>query len=159
MKTDGPVSINVGVTTPSSKGGRSATSKLVTAIRIGLIAALAIYWSTMFFGTHLPAMPQSLAGQSDKVLHCGAYFGLATLLLTWRISRGPVSFRDIVLIWLMIGLYGIFDEVTQPLVGRHADYEDWLADLTGAAIGLGITWPIASWLLNRLPTVPDAVQP
>lgn len=159
MKTDGPVNSNVGVTTPSNEGGRGTKSKLVTAIRIGLVTSLAIYWSSMFFGTHLPLMPQSLAGQSDKVLHCGAYLGLATLLLTWRISRGPVLFRDIVLIWLMIGLYGIFDEVTQPLVGRHADIEDWLADLTGAAIGLGITWPVASWLLKRLPTVPDAAQP
>lgn len=150
MNTDGTTNGQL------DRGGSATTEepgtkwKLVSTIRVGLLAALAIYWLSMFFGTHLTTMPQSLAKQSDKMLHCFAYFGLATLLLTWRISRGPAALGNILKIWLMIGLYGVFDELTQPLVGRHADIKDWLADLTGAALGVAITWPIASWLRSRL---------
>ncbi|HEY4263157.1 MAG TPA: VanZ family protein [Schlesneria sp.] len=128
-------------------------------VRIGLVTLLVIYWSSMFFGTHLPKMPQGLAGQSDKLLHFCAYCGLAVLLLSWRITRGRVSLSQLLLFWLMIGAYGIFDEMTQPLVGRDCDIKDWLADLTGAAIGLAVAWPIATRLLAPRPALPDSNQP
>lgn len=134
---------------------RTRTSnRAVLVIQLILVALLAVYWLSMFFGTHIPQVPQSLAQHGDKLLHFGAYCGLAILLLTWRISRQSVTLRKLVLFWFMIAAYGIFDEVTQPLVNRDAEVGDWLADITGAAVGLMITWPIASWIFGRLMTRP-----
>jgi VanZ family protein len=159
MKPDGPASSDADKLQSPHDGSRRSNRGLATIVRIGLVILLAIYWSSMFFGTHLPQMPQSLAGQSDKLLHFGAYCGLAILLLSWRITRGRVSIRQLLVFWLMIGAYGIFDEVTQPLVGRDSDIKDWLADLTGAAIGLAVTWPVATWLLAPRPAPADSHQP
>ena len=118
--------------------------------RMALVVLLSAYWLSMFLGTHMARVPKSLAGQGDKVLHLSAYAGLAVLLLAWRISRGPATFRTVALIWLMIAGYGAFDEITQPLVGRHCDFTDWIADLIGAAVGLAVTWPVASRLFGRM---------
>ncbi len=159
MKPDGPASSDAENLQPSHERSRRSNRGVVTMVRIGLVTMLVIYWSSMFFGTHLPQMPQSLAGHSDKLLHFCAYGGLAVLLLSWRITRGRVSLRQLLLFWLMIGAYGIFDEVTQPLVGRDSDIKDWLADLTGAAIGLAVTWPVATRLLAPRPALPDSNQP
>ena len=35
-------------------------------------------------------------------------------------------------------LYGAFDEITQPLVNRHAAWRDWLADVLGALAAIVI---------------------
>lgn len=119
--------------------------------RLALVAMLIAYWLLMFFGTHIPRVPTSLAGPNDKVLHLLGYGGLAVLLLGLRSSRGPVTIRTIALLWLLLGCYGVFDEITQPLVGRYADVADWIADVVGAAIGLGITWPLAARYFGHLP--------
>jgi VanZ family protein len=115
------------------------------------VAILTAYWLLMFFGTHIPRVPRSLAGANDKVLHLVGYGGLAALLLVWRCSRGPVTIRTIALLWLLIGCYAAFDEITQPIVGRHADVADWIADVVGAAIGLGVTWPLAARFFGHIP--------
>jgi VanZ family protein len=159
MKPDGPASSDADKLQSPHDRSRRSNRGLVTVVRIGLVTLLVIYWSSMFFGTHLPQMPQGLTGHSDKLLHFCAYGGLAVLLLSWRITRGRVSMRQLLLFWLMIGAYGIFDEVTQPLVGRDCDIKDWLADLIGAAIGLAVTWPVATWLLAPRPALPNSNQP
>ena len=112
-------------------------------VRRALVVVLSAYWIAMYVGTHVPKVPQVLAEQGDKLLHMGAYGGLAFLLIVWFGSRRPVSFRKIGLLWLLIAAYGIFDETTQPLFGRHAEVADWLADIVGAALGLALGWPVA----------------
>lgn len=104
----------------------------------------------MFFGTHLPRIPRSLAEQSDKLLHFVAYGGLAVLLLGWRASRRVPTLQTVVMLWVLIAVYGLFDETTQPLVGRHCDFWDWIADIIGSAIGLAITWPVTLRVIARL---------
>lgn len=126
-----------------------SSKRAFIVIQVTLVTLLAAYWLSMFLGTHIPQVPQSLAQQGDKLLHFGAYLGLAVLLLTWRISRGSITIRRLALFWLMIAAYGILDEVTQPLVKRDAEVGDWLADIAGAAVGLLIAWPIASWVFGR----------
>lgn len=118
--------------------------------RTALVALLSAYWLSMFLGTHIARVPVSMAEQGDKLLHLGGYGGLAVLLLAWRISRGPASFRTVALIWLLIAGYGAFDEITQPLVGRNCDFADWIADLIGTALGLAVTWPVASRFFGRM---------
>ena len=108
---------------------------------------LAIYWLSLFIGTHLPRVPQVLAEQGDKTLHFCAYAGLASLLLAWRISCGLVSMRTVLLLFVIVAAYGVMDETTQPLVGRFCDLEDWIADIMGASIAMAVTWPVAArWL-------------
>lgn len=121
-----------------------------SVIRLVLVCALVTYWLAMFFGTHLPRLPKSLAEQSDKVLHFVAYGGLAVLLLGWRASRRVPTLQTVVMLWVLIAVYGLFDEVTQPLVGRHCDFGDWIADITGAGLGLVVTWPIVVRVIARL---------
>lgn len=115
----------------------------LVSIRMGLAAVLIAYWLCMFAGTHMPRVPRVLAERSDKLLHAIAYGGLSVLLLTCWICRKPITFRSVTRLWLLIGCYAAFDEITQPLVGRRADFADWIADVTGATIGLAVTWFIA----------------
>ena len=136
------------------------------SVRRALLAILVIYWISMYVGTHVPTLPSVIADHADKLIHCCAYGGLAFLLILAIGSRRSVTFRQLIFVWLFVAGYGVFDEVTQPLVGRHADFVDWVADIFGAAIGLLIGWPIAArgelWFrrIFRLPTVaPDASQP
>ena len=136
------------------------------SVRRALLAILVIYWISMYVGTHVPTLPSVIADHADKLIHCCAYGGLAFLLILAIGSRRSVTFRQLIFVWLFVAGYGVFDEVTQPLVGRHADLVDWVADIFGAAIGLLIGWPIAArgelWFrrIFRLPTVaPDASQP
>ena len=99
--------------------------------------ALIIYWVALFYGTHSPLPPGMLPGHSDKIIHFVAYGGLAALLMSLRASRGPFPWTSIVARWLFLAFYGAFDEITQALVNRSPDLEDWYADLLGAAVGLG----------------------
>jgi len=119
-------------------------------VRLVLASILMTYWLAMFFGTHLPRLPRSLAEQSDKVLHFVAYGGLAVLLLGWRASRRAPTLQTVVMLWVLIAVYGLFDELTQPLVGRHCDVGDWFADIIGAGIGLTVMWPITLRVIAHL---------
>ena len=136
------------------------------SVRRALLAILVIYWISMYVGTHVPTLPSVIADHADKLIHCCAYGGLAFLLILAIGSRRSITFRQFVFVWLFVAGYGVFDEVTQPLVGRHADLVDWVADIFGAAIGLLIGWPIAArgelWfrrIFRLLPPAPDASRP
>ena len=48
-----------------------------------------------------------------------------------------------------VALYGVIDEVTQPMVGRTMDGVDWLADIAGAATGLALFF-VVRFALKRL---------
>ena len=102
-----------------------------------LAIALVCYWLIAFAGTHIP-IPAGVIprGGGDKVLHFGGYTILASLLMGLRASRGPFGWRSVFVRWAVLALYGAFDEVTQRLVGRHADVADWCADLLGSLCGL-----------------------
>jgi VanZ family protein len=112
---------------------------------------LALYLLAMFIGTHVSLREPSTAFQiRDKVVHFGAFAGLAFLLATYHQSRRGTTRRlDLAVIWLLSGAYGVFDELTQIPVGRTADPLDWLADITGAATGLVAFAVLRAWQANR----------
>jgi VanZ family protein len=95
---------------------------------------LAVYWVALFVGTHVPVPPDivQLAG-SDKTLHFLAYLGLSLLI---AVCVRPQAWSYL---WLLLGLsvYGALDELLQIPVNRSAEAADWLADVAGAAAGLG----------------------
>lgn len=106
-------------------------------LRIRRLAAclLVAYWTAIFVGTHLPARQVSLS-VNDKVMHLGAFAGLA-FLLGWVLAGSRPTWRVLAASWLIAACYAAVDEVSQMWIpGRSCDVQDWLADLAGAGLGL-----------------------
>ena len=108
--------------------------------KITLIIATA-YCLTLAAVTHIP-IPNWVrkTGFSDKTMHYLAYFILACFLwfavspykkANWRQFRPWLMFSIVI-------LYGILDEVLQGFTGRSADLFDFLADIIGALTGFAV---------------------
>ena len=98
--------------------------------------------AAIFFVSGLPVAPLP-EEVSDKTGHMVAYAGLAILAV--RALGGGLPCRVVWRVaWLALAIaaaYGIFDELHQLLVpGRSGDILDWYADVSGAAIGIGVCW-------------------
>jgi len=115
---------------PASPVALPAASPVAIAarnMRFVFLAALAC----AFVVTHIPRLAVGTSDSPiDKLIHATAYGVLAALFLLARWWR-PV--------WpalAALAAWAALDEVTQaiPGLGRSADVEDWLADVTGMAI-------------------------
>jgi VanZ family protein len=138
-------------------------SKIVLAAYL----IVALYWLLLFILTHLPALPDPkfLSGQAhgDKLAHCIAYAGLAFLLAAASTARWgfrPLTFARVLLV---VGLYAAFEEWTQGFVPpRTTDWNDLVADMLGAGIGLsgfGLVEPLLRpWTEPPIGTVPPAEE-
>ncbi|MEN1681168.1 MAG: VanZ family protein [Planctomycetota bacterium] len=107
--------------------------------RLSLVL-LALYAALLFTGTHLPGVPTAAVGlfSHDKLVHFGAYAVLGCLVAVCVTPRGGrLALVSGILIVLGIAVVGAIDELTQPYVGRSCDERDWLADVVGAAVGVG----------------------
>lgn len=96
-----------------------------------------IAWATASHWPNLRAPPVGISN-ADKVVHFGAFVTWTVLLgLTGWVGTGAGGRRRVIVVAL---LYAILDEATQafPILGRHADFSDLLADVAGAAVGLAI---------------------
>lgn len=126
------------------------------------LAALALYWVALFVGTHIPVerVPDAV-GSADKIAHFLAFGTLAMIFAaTWQTFAGRLKFRKLVWIWVIIATYGALEELTQPFVNRVASIYDWLADISGAAIGLAVFhWGPSRWLSNLSAPLPDQDPP
>lgn len=109
---------------------------------------LAVYWLSLLIATHIPGNIQSFQPSiNDKVAHFFTFALLGALLtLTWAVPSGRLKLRHLLWAWLVLAVYGIIDECTQPLVSRSAEMWDWVADVTGA--GLGIL--LAAFIFHKL---------
>ncbi len=108
----------------------------IHGLRIAIVA-LFVYWVLLFIGTHMPAN-QLLASmhQSDKVLHLGAFAGLA-FLMAWAIPSNMHKLnRNTFLAAFVTVVYAGLDELLQIPVGRTADWRDFYADCFGIGMGL-----------------------
>jgi VanZ family protein len=101
------------------------------------VALLSVYWAGLFVLTHLPRLRPPLALRlSDKTMHFAGFAVLAALLAwSWSL-RARFGWQGCLAILAILAVYGVVDEVTQPLVGRRADVADWYADMLGALFGL-----------------------
>jgi len=115
----------------------------------GVIAALVLYWPTIFAIAHVP-VPEVVrqAHMSDKSLHLLVYMILTFLLQSALRPREKVRWRQAATWWVIgvIILYGVVDESLQHYVaGRSADARDLLADAAGAFGTLGIMTVLSFW--------------
>lgn len=97
----------------------------------------------MFIMTHNPRfghLPPMWRG-GDGSLHFIGYgiLGLVVTLVHYNgWGQASLNFTATVGRWLVISLYGLFDELTQPIVNRGCQYSDYIADVSGAALGIAI---------------------
>jgi VanZ family protein len=102
-----------------------------------LIAVLlTCYWSALFLGTHVPKSGVHLGIGNDKLLHFGAFAGLA-FLLSWSLIGLHPTRRATVRVIVIVVVYAALDEWTQWFVPhRRSDIYDWWADVFGALAGM-----------------------
>jgi len=95
----------------------------------------------MFTATHLPlrTTPKGDPYSLDKLEHIAAFALFAGLLCSAG-SFMPLSRRTLYgVVFGFIAAYAAIDELSQRFVpDRTPDVQDWLADLIGAGLGIGI---------------------
>ena len=95
---------------------------ILLTIIVTLILTVAMLWP-------LEAPPPAPEG-SDKLVHFIAFAALAfPLARTGRFGLLPV--------FLAASAYGGAIELIQPSFNRSADFNDWVADVVGVALGIG----------------------
>jgi hypothetical protein len=113
-----------------------------------VLLALGIYWPFLFWLTHIPVpMVARQSGMSDKMMHVLAYFTL-TFLIWFAISPYKKVNWACIKPWcviLAVVLYGVIDEMVQAHVGRSADVQDFMADLFGVILALGLLSIFGFW--------------
>jgi VanZ family protein len=99
---------------------------------------LAVYWTALFTGTHLPSISAITPNFSDKVMHFSGFFGLA-FLLCWVIPTRRHPARKFAAVAVIAIAYGAFDEISQGFVrGRTTDIRDFGADVTGVLTAIAV---------------------
>jgi len=121
---------------PNGPSGGPVSRPATLAIDV----AAGFYASLLVAATHYPR-PQDLLGPnppSDKVLHFLAYAGLGVLAAASASARGGWNGPRVTLMALVLAVFAALDEVTQPWFGRAVEGFDWLADIAGLAVGIGV---------------------
>jgi VanZ family protein len=108
---------------------------------------LACYWLVLVVSTHVPpTFPGLPPHGTDRLAHLAAYGVLAGLVgLNLQLAGGHVTGRHFRWLWIAVVLFGVVDELTQPAFGRDASWIDWLADATGAVLGLMLFAWLRAW--------------
>jgi VanZ family protein len=101
------------------------------------LAVLIFYWLGMTVASHLPVDFSQVPGL-DKVLHCVAFAGL-----TFLASRFCLRFHHspwwLAAVFAAACSYATADELSQTLLSmRVCDVNDWLADVSGAGVGVAV---------------------
>jgi VanZ family protein len=107
------------------------------------------WWALLFVATHVPMDLPGPVTALDKYQHAAAFLGLAVLLCAAYEAWRPRQEWGYFGVFLAAGMYGALDEWTQSFVGRQSDVLDWLADLGGAALGVGLMFLVAAFWRAR----------
>lgn len=113
-----------------------APSAAPTWLRRASVVVLAAYWVLIFTLTHVPPQDVPNVGGGDKLHHLLGYGLLGALLYAALWANAPrLRYAGVTVI--VIGmLYGAADESLQPLVGRAAEFADWVADVAGVTLAV-----------------------
>jgi VanZ family protein len=98
------------------------------------------YVLVLLFATHYPRPEQFLGTDppSDKTLHFLAYGLLGLLAAATLAAAGRWSWRSVAILVVGLTIFAALDELTQPAFGRSAELLDWVCDLIGLAVGIGL---------------------
>jgi len=124
----------------------------------GRIAARGVWAHLKRAGAALPDLPTWLDPvRSDKTIHVLLYLLPSALL---ALSLGRRLPRNAGRLLLAFAAWGALDELSQAWAGRDGELGDWVANVAGTALGIGLAWPLAhvvSALGDRLrtPAAPD----
>ncbi len=116
-----------------------------------------IAWIGAFTATHVPldrVLRDMEFRPSDVWLHMVGYFGLTTIFVLMTIARRWRRYRRLVTVLHVIPIYGVIDELTQPLVGRTAAVTDWLANIAGMILAIALIEGLVAWRRRRAATPP-----
>lgn len=89
----------------------------------------------------------------DKLAHFAVFGALATSVIRLKSFYGK-GWKGVLEVWLLIALYGGLDEWRQSFTpGRSVEFDDWLADILGAALAVCLyqAWPAYRRLLEMRP--------
>lgn len=103
-------------------------------------AAAGGYAAVLVAATHYPT-PEDFLGvnpPSDKLLHFTAYAILGGLAAAAVLSRRRLGWQAAFFLAAGLALFAMLDEITQPICGRAAEPLDWVADMAGIAVGIGL---------------------
>ena len=113
-----------------------------------VLIALGVYWPLVFTLTHIPVHDIARrSGMSDKTMHATAYFAL-TFLVWYAVSpyrRIRWNERKPWLVAAAVALYGALDEYLQGFVGRSVEMQDYLANMCGMALAMGVLGVFEFW--------------
>lgn len=77
---------------------------------------------------------------ADKAAHLAAYAVMGFLCARWRREGGAAPWRAALFALGFVAIAGAVDEVHQAWIpGRSMDAVDWLADVTGGALGVALS--------------------
>jgi hypothetical protein len=113
-----------------------------------ILILLGIYWPLIFWLTHIP-VPQLArqSGMSDKTMHVLAYFALT--FLVWFATSPYHKVRwNRLKVWVILAAvigYAAIDECLQGYVGRSMDVQDFISDVYGIVLALGLLSIISFW--------------
>lgn len=116
------------------------------------VAAAGLYWLLLLVIMHMPLereterLPRT-PKHTDKVVHVAAY-GIFAALLCWaaderrRLGAASAQRRSPSMpltipvgVLLVLAVYGVVDEWTQPWTGRDGNVSDYVGDVIGSALG------------------------
>ena len=128
---------------------------LLHRCRYALLALLVLLWAGAFTLTHMSSgnVPDFHVG--DKTLHTAGFAGLASAFGVTLLAFGVRRRRRLVLMFVVMLAYGAIDEWTQPWFGRGCDFTDWLHDVVGTIIAVGVVELIA-WIVGERKRQPVA---
>ncbi len=100
---------------------------------------LIVYLTALFISTHIPVPDWARQMEmSDKIMHFAGYMVLSLLFwlsISYEAKALWTRFRPWLLSVILI-LYGIVDEISQPFMNRSTDIGDFAANLVGIASGM-----------------------
>ena len=109
-------------------------------LRLAAWCLTVAYWVFIFVITHTPPSNLPRVQVSDKTAHFVSYALLSAGLFVSLSLTGLRASRAAIVVLLIAMGYGAFDEWSQRFVQRSPELDDWLADVGGALIAVGVMW-------------------
>lgn len=115
-------------------------------------------WITACVLTHLPPGDVPDLRTGDATLHSVGFWGLASWFLLTLVGYRVKPLRRVLIVFAVMAAYGALDENTQPWFGRTCDLGDWINDMTGTAVAVGV-WEIVLGAFRKKGSHPTAPAP